>query len=60
MSFRLNDDIVGRMLRDYSYKGSEHKEIFKKPKDVATHILFSCDFGYKGYAGDWCDGGVLH
>ena len=34
MSFRLNDDIVGRVLKDYSYKGSEHKEIFKK--DVAT------------------------
>jgi hypothetical protein len=34
MSFRLNDDIVGRMLKDCSYKGSEHKEIFKK--DVAT------------------------
>ena len=43
MTFRLNDDIVGRMLKDYSYKGSEHKEsIFKKDVVHASVQIIIC------------------
>jgi hypothetical protein len=39
MSFHLNDDVVGRMIKDCSYKGSEHREIFKK--DLVTFFALA-------------------